>query len=100
MKKLQPSVKAYDFVFDIKSWLKENRFLSSDKMESALSKFFIKSNSRSMSNGCLFNFDFPEDENDYRFDGLEKELSKKLFKVLSSLEKEVRKSEIKVYFWW
>lgn len=100
MKKLKPSVKAYDFIQDIQPWLNENKLISSYKIKDALSEFFVDSNPRSMSNGCLFNFHFPEDETDYRFERMEKELSKELFKALSSLEKEIRESEIKVYFWW
>jgi hypothetical protein len=100
MKKLKPSVKAYDFVFDIQDWLNENKFISSYKIKDAFSKFFAESNAHSMSNGCLFNFYFPEDENDYRFERMEEDLRKELFEILSSLEKEVGESEIKVYFWW
>ncbi len=100
MIELKPSVKAYDFVFDIQSWLKRNKLISSYKIENALSEFFVKSNSHGMSNGCLFNFYFPEDKDDYRFNGVEKELREELLKIFSFLEKEIGKSEIKVYFWW
>lgn len=100
MIQLKPSVKAYDFVYDIQSWLKRNKLISSCKVENALSEFFTKSNFYSMSNGCLFNFYFPEDESDYRFNGVEKELREELQKIFSIIEKEIGKSEIKVYFWW